>query len=139
MSKHALLLICLPFFLALHSTVCPTLVDAIRDELRRTNPQIQDIQILDTKPKYTNYWVIARGIVAGGVFDGDFLDELFSLLVVDETYSHVLAVVNVMPTPRWRDYDMWIESYDSENVSIRGHGLMYNDQPFEKSYRVPHR
>ncbi len=137
--KHALLLICLPFLLALESTGCPTLLDAIRDELRHTNPQIQDIQILDTKRKYTNYWVIARGIVAGGVFDGDFEDELFSLLVVDETYSLVLAVVDVMPTPRWRDYDLWIESYDSENVSIRGHGTMYNDQPFEKSYRVPHR
>jgi len=137
--KHALLLISLPFLLALESTACPTLLDAIRDELRHTNPQIQDIQILDTKPKHTNYWVIARGIVAGGVFDGEFEDELFSLLVVDETYSLVLAVVDVMPTPRWRDYDLWIESYDSENVSIRGHGTMYNDQPFEKSYRIPHR
>ena len=137
--KHALLLICLPFLLALESTGCPTLLDAIRDELRHTNPQIQDIQILDTKPKRTNYWVIARGIVAGGVFDGEFEDELFSLLVVDETYSLVLAVVDVMPTPRWRDYDLWIESYDSENVSIRGRGATYNDQPFEKSYRVPHR
>ena len=135
--KSLQILLFFPLLLAAKTGECPNLLDSIRGEFRQVNPRVQDIQILDSKPKLTQYWILGRGIVEGGDFKGDFEDELFGVFVVDDQYERVLTVIDVMPTPRWRDYDMWISDYDMTDVMIRGHGTTYGDQPLEKRYHVP--
>lgn len=110
------------------------LLESIRAEFQRSNPEIQTVQILDSKPKHTDYWVVARGIIEPMEFRGSFQDELFGVFVVDEQYLRVKWVVDVLPTPRWHDYIMWISDYDMDSATIVGHGATYKDQPLEKRY-----
>lgn len=116
---------------------CPGLLDSIRAEFQRLNADIETIEILDTKPKHPEYWVIARGIVEDLEFKGSFEDELFGIFVVDGDFAGIVTVVDVLPTPRWNDYLLWISDYDAENVTILGHGSTYSDQQLQKQYRVP--
>ena len=116
---------------------CPSLLDSIRGEFQRLNADIETIEILDTKPKHPEYWVIARGIVEDLEFRGSFEDELFGIFVVDNELSGIVTVVDVLPTPRWNDYLLWISEYDAEHVTVLGHGSTYSDQRLEKQYRVP--
>ena len=116
---------------------CPNLLDSIRSEFQKSNPIIADIQILDSKPKHSEYWVIARGIVEGWEFNGSFEDELFGVFIVDDRFESVVAVIDMIPTPRWGDYELWISDFDMTNVTVRGHGATYKDQPLEKSYQAP--
>ena len=83
---------------------CPSLLDAIRGEFQRLNADIETVEILDTKPKHPEYWVVARGIVKGLEFDGSLEDELFGVFVIDGDFENILIVVEIMPTPRWNDY-----------------------------------
>ena len=116
---------------------CPSLLDSIRGEFQRLNADIETIEILDTKPKHPEYWVIARGIVEDLEFKGSFEDELFGIFVIDSDFASVEAVIDVIPTPRWNDYLFWISEYDAEQVTVLGHGSTYSDGPLEKQYRAP--
>ena len=116
---------------------CPSLLDAIRGEFQRLNADIETVEILDTKPKHPEYWVIARGIVKDLEFKGSFEDELFGVFVIDGDFENVLTAVEIMPTPRWNDYLFWISEYDANSVTVQGHGSTYSDGPVEKQYRVP--
>lgn len=110
------------------------LLESIQAAFQSSNPRIQNVQILDTKPKHSKYWVIARGIIDPPTFDGSFEDELFGVFVVDESYSQVERTVDMLPTPRWHDYKVWISEYDMQSATLKGHGATYKDQPLEKRY-----
>ena len=116
---------------------CPSLLDSIRGEFQQLNANIESIEILDTKPKHPEYWVIARGIVEDLEFRGSFEDELFGVFVVDSDFENVVTMIDAIPTPRWNDYVFWITEHDAENVTVLGHGSTYGDGPLEKRYRVP--
>lgn len=118
-------------------TECDSLLDCIRIELQKSNAQIVDIQVLDTKPKNTQYWLVARGITPGGEAEGSLENELFGIFVIDESFTHVIQAVDVFPTPRWRDYELWITTYDAERITVRGRGATYHDNATQKSYQVP--
>jgi hypothetical protein len=135
-SNVALVLLCLPAIVAAEVDDCANLLDSIRSEFQEANPNIQVVQILDSKPKHTQYWIIARGIAEDWEFKGSFEDELFGVFVVDDEYEKVLKVVDVIPTPRWNDYELWISDYDIENVAVRGHGATYGDHPLAMDYQV---
>ena len=110
------------------------LLKSIRTEFQASNPDIQIVQILDSKPKHTDYWIVARGIIDPADFRGSFEDELFGVFVVDQTYSRVKNVIDILPTPRWHDYIVWISDYDIQGATIMGHGATYKDNPLEKHY-----
>lgn len=136
--RLAILLVCLSSILGCsRASNCDSLLDSIRDELQNTNPQISDIQVLDTKPRLSQYWVVARGI--NPAVDTEHLldDELFGLFVVDASLARIEHTVDVFPTPRWRDYDVWIASYSPEQVTLRGRGSTYHDNALRKIYQVP--
>ena len=116
---------------------CPNLLDSIRSEFQQMNPRIQDIQILDSKRKHSDYWIVARGIVEGSEFNGSFEDELFGVFIVNGRFDSVMTVIDMMPTPRWNDYEMWISDHELTNVTVSGHGATYEDQPLEKTYQEP--
>lgn len=110
------------------------LIKSIQAAFQSSNPDIQYVQILDTKPRHTKYWVVARGIIEPADSRGSFQDELFGIFVVDELYSRVDGIIDVLPTPRWHDYVVWISDYDMRSVTVKGHGATYRDQPLEKRY-----
>jgi len=116
---------------------CDSLLGSIRTELQLTNPAIVDIQVLDAKPKHTKYWLVARGIISPADFNDSLDDELFALFVVDESFACVEATVDVFATPRWQDYELWIDSYDMEKITIRGRGATYHESAVTKSFQVP--
>ncbi len=115
---------------------CASLLDNLRSEFQRRNPIVEYVQVIDTKPKHSQYWVLARGIRADRKFEGSFDDERFGLFVVDNTFGKVEEVIEILPTIRWADYDMWIESYSLDKVTIRGHGATYGDLKLEKVYEL---
>jgi hypothetical protein len=116
---------------------CPKLLDSIRQEFRLRNSSIQDVQILDVKPKLSHYWVVARGNLEDPNPTGNLDDELFGLFVVSPNLEVVESVLDVFPTKRWHDYSLWIESYTIEQVVLRGKGATYGDEPFEATYNAP--
>jgi hypothetical protein len=119
------------------SSDCPSLLDMIRQEFRLRSPSIHDVQILDVKPKLSHYWVVARGIREDHAFSGSFEDELFGLFVASPTLEVIETVLEVFPTKRWSDYNLWIDSFSVDQVVVRGEGATYGDQPFEATYRTP--
>jgi hypothetical protein len=113
---------------------CAGLLDAIRATFQQQNPLIQDVQILDVKPKLSKYWVIGRGIREDYTFSGSFDDELFGVFVVDPTLTSIEVVLDMFPTKRWGDYELWIDSYTMARLKVRGHGATYRDHEFEATY-----
>ncbi|MEM7431791.1 MAG: hypothetical protein AAF351_07605 [Pseudomonadota bacterium] len=113
------------------------ILESIKTTFQSTNPEIRNVQILDSKPKHTEYWVVARGFIESNRFNGSFSDELFGVFVVDSSFSYVETVVDVFPTPRWRDYIVWISDYDMSSAVISGKGATYGDHAFERTYDDP--
>ncbi len=117
-----------------HAADCASLLDNIRAELQRKNPIIEYVQVVDTKPKHTKYWVLARGIRKDLKFEGAMEDELFGLFIANGKFTAIDEVVDIFPTKRWMDYSVWIESHSLDKVTVRGHGATYKDSGFEKAY-----
>ena len=115
---------------------CDSLLDSIRLEFQQTNPAIADIQVLDAKLREPQYWIVARGITPTENQEESLENELFGVFVVDESFACVAKVVDVFPTLRWRDYNVWIESHGAERITIRGLGATYHDHSLHKSYLV---
>ena len=115
---------------------CGLLLDNIRAELRHTNPEIEDVQVLDAKPRLAEYWVVARGTNSPPKFNDSFENELFAVFVVDKSLTCVEQVVDVFPTPRWHDFELWIDAHGPKNITIRGRGITYHDSLITKTYRV---
>lgn len=136
--RLAILLVCLSTILGCgQATDTDSLLADIRVEMQNTNAQISDIQVLDTKPRLSQYWVVARGIVATDNYKGSLEDELFGIFVVDQSFTRVVDTIDVFPTPRWRDYNLWIASHSSDRITVEGRGATYQDNATQKSYHVP--
>ena len=135
--RLTLLLACLVTFVGCGDAGdCGLLLDNIRSEMRQTNSAIADIQVLDVKPRLAEYWVVARGTNSPPKFDDSFENELFALFVVDESLTCVEQVVDVFPTPKWHDFELWIEVHGPETITIRGRGITYHDSLVTKTYTI---
>jgi hypothetical protein len=134
MARRVLALAVLLLPVVASAAECPGLLDAIRANFQQKNPLIQYVQILDVKPKRSKYWVIGRGIREDHTFSGSFDDELFGVFVADPTLTRIEVVLDVFPTKRWGDYELWIDSYSMERLTVRGHGATYRDQKFQATY-----
>ena len=102
-----------------------------------TSPRIDAVQIVDIKPRHTEYWVVARGYPSDLANESRLEDELFGVFVVDKHLVRIKKTVKVFPTRRWLDYRVWIEKYDMTKVEIRGEGQMYKDQAMSEIFEVP--
>jgi hypothetical protein len=115
-------------------------IGAIRNLFQKESPRISNIAFLDLLPLFgppLRYAVIANGIRADQKFEGSFRDELFGVFVVDETFSRVLTVLDVLPTPRWNDYEMHFRKPSNVSLIVDGKGETYSDATMTKTYQIP--
>lgn len=119
------------------SNNCESLLDNVLLELQNTNHLISTVQVVDTRPRLSRYWVVARGVIASEDYDATIEDELFGVFVVDESFTQIDHVVDVFPSPKLRDYDVWITSHGPNSITVRGHGTTYHDNGIQKTYQVP--
>jgi hypothetical protein len=109
------------------------LVDSLRSRLRVVNNRIELVKILEVRAAPSGASprsvLVAHGIRADRRFSGDFSDELFGVFVVDDSLTRIIRVLEVLPTPRWLDYEMRIERVSMDSVWIAGKGATYSDNP----------
>jgi hypothetical protein len=105
------------------------------------NKNIEQIQILDIRAIKDDilctrgFVVLANGVRADLDFKGSFEDEQFALFQFDDSLLNITNTFEFMRTPRWRDYNMWIENVTKDSVYIGGAGATYGDAAFQKSYK----
>ena len=124
---------------ASHATIDrPTvLLDSIRAILRLTTPAIDEVAILEVRagpmgdPRRA---LLAWGIRKDRQFHGSFAEELFGVFVVNDSLTRLLRTIDVIPTPRWHDFDMRIVSVTRDSIHLRGQGATYGDAPFSRAY-----
>ena len=118
--------------------VRPTpLLDSIRSLLRLTTTAIDDVAILEVRAGPLGDQ--RRALLAWGVrkdrqFHGSFAEELFGVFVVNDSLTRILRTVDVIPTPRWLDFEMRLEAVTRDSIHIRGQGATYGDAPFSRAY-----
>ena len=117
------------------------LIQTIRKAFVHYNINIQHINILEIRTikdddLYTRgFLVLASGVRADYEYNGSIQDELFSLFQFDDSLYSIVKTFEFIPTPRWRDYNMWIDRVTRDSVYISGAGASYGDQPFTKGYQ----
>lgn len=118
--------------------VRPTpLLDSIRSLLRLTTTAIDDVAILEVRagplgdPRRA---LLAWGIRKDRQFHGSFAEELFGVFVVNDSLTRILRTVDVIPTPRWLDFEMRVEAVTRDSIHIRGQGATHGDAPFSRAY-----
>jgi len=125
-----------PDTISVHRATNP-LLDSIAAVLRGVNPVIGDIALLELQAPY--YDSPRRAALVWGVrhdhqFQGNFRDELFAVLVVNDSLTRVLQVIDTIPTPRWLDYDLRFERVTPDSIIVVGKGATYGDAPLRRSY-----
>jgi hypothetical protein len=124
-----------------HKGSSSQLIDTIKVAFAKRNKNIERIQILDIRTikddiLYTRgFLVLANGVRADLDFKDNFEDELFALFRFDNSLLNIIKTFEFIPTPRWRDYNMWIENVTKDSVYIGGAGATYGDGPFQKGYK----
>ena len=109
----------------------------LRMEFQQRNRSIAKASVIEMRGAGRNkYLVLAHAVTNGTAFNGNFDDELFGLFLIDTAAGRVERVLEMMPTPRWYDYTMWIEKASAYQVTIAGKGATYGDQRFHKTYMV---
>ena len=113
------------------------LLDSIRSVLRLTTPAIDEVAILEVRagpmgdPRRA---LLAWGIRKDREFHGSFAEELFGVFVVNDSLTRLLRTIDVIPTPRWLDFDMRIVSVTRDSIHLRGQGATHGDAPFSRAY-----
>ena len=113
-----------------------SVLNEINTQFRKINSTIDYVQIIDAKPKHSEYWVVARGINKRSEFKGRFDGELFGIFVISSGFLSIESTVDIFPTQRWGDYEVWIDKYTLEKITLKGHGATYKDNEIEKNYEV---
>jgi hypothetical protein len=115
------------------------LLSAIRDTLRGRNPEIGSVGIIEQRS--VDYIagpsvIIAYGLRADHDFKGSFQDELFGVFIANDSLTRIVRVLEVFPTPRWRDYVVRIVRLTPDSVRIEGKGASYGDEVLNRAYPV---
>lgn len=112
------------------------LVDAARSAFKKKNPVVETVTILETRSAAPRgpHVLIAEGVRQDEDFHGNFEDELFGVFLLNSDQTRIEKVIDLIPTPRWRDYDLKIESLTTTRVVVTGHGDTYGDQPIRRIY-----
>jgi hypothetical protein len=111
------------------------LLGKIREEFQRKNPEISEVSLVEISPFYRpgpaeKYVLVAWGIAGReAAFKGDFWDEVFGFFVADGKLTRLEETLDIVPTPRWRDYSFTIDRISNDSIRIRGAGDTYGDTP----------
>ena len=108
----------------------PTLVSQVQAEFKKKNTKVEDVTLLELVPFYgrsLRYLVLAHGIRQDVKFEGSFEEELFGLFVVDQSFTKILATVDIFPTERWNDYSVEIKRPIFESIVLVCKGATYGD------------
>lgn len=115
----------------------PRIVRKIRRAFWKTNARIETVTIVDVDRSDEHpdrYLVLARGIRGDNRYEGSLNDELFGLFIVDTARRRIAKQLAMIPTPRWNDYNMHIESVTDDAVILTGEGATYKDHAIRLSY-----
>ena len=107
-----------------------TLVSQVQTEFKKKNAKVEDVTLLELVPFYgrsLRYLVLAHGIRQDEKFEGSFHEELFGLFVVDQSFTKILATVDIFPTERWNDYSVEIKRPIFEFIVLVCKGATYGD------------
>jgi hypothetical protein len=112
------------------------LVEAVRSTFKKKNAIVQKVTILETRSAAPRgpHVLIAEGVRQDEEFHGNFEDELFGVFLLSSDLTHIEKVIELMPTPRWRDYELRIESLTTPRLVVTGQGSTYGDQPMRRIY-----
>lgn len=113
------------------------LFEAVAEALREHNPRVGRFAILDIAtlaPGGGRYALIGYGVRSDHVFEGDFNDELFGIFIADSSRTRITRTLEILPTPRWLDYEFLIERLTGDSVIISGRGATYGGGPMRRSY-----
>ena len=118
-----------------------TLTDHFRREFTIRNPVLTEIQILESRPlsskkSSVHYVYLVRAIRPDHKFEGNFEDEQFGIFLVNVNQNRIVKVLDMLNTPRWADYEIKIKRASPSEVTVRGRGASYGDQPIEKTYNI---
>ena len=114
------------------------LLVVLRDTLRARNPNIDSVSVLEVKATggdAASNVFIGYGVRGDFDFKGSFDDELYGVFVANDSLTRIVRVLDIFPTPRWRDYVLRIGAVTADSVTIQGAGGMYEDQGLRRSYR----
>lgn len=115
---------------SMHGRENPTLVSQIQGEFKKKNTKVEDVTLLELVPFYgrsLRYLVLGHGIRQDEKFEGSFEEELFGLFVVDQSFTKILATVDIFPTERWNDYSVEIKRPTFESIVLVCKGATYGD------------
>lgn len=113
------------------------LLEAVAAALREYNPRVGRFAILDIATLTLGggpYALIGYGVRSDLLFEGDFSDELFGIFIADSSLMGIARTLEILPTRRWRDYELLIERLTGDSVIISGKGATYGDGPMRRSY-----
>ncbi|MCD4702603.1 MAG: hypothetical protein K8S24_12185 [Candidatus Aegiribacteria sp.] len=102
------------------------------------NSNIKHVAVLDLQAfnyGQARYVMVGWGISEDRSFDGDSNDELFGVFVVNSELTQIEEILEIMPTPRWLDYELLIEGITGDSVFVTGRGTTYDDSPIRRAYK----
>ncbi|MCI0625305.1 MAG: hypothetical protein L0387_27290 [Acidobacteria bacterium] len=122
-----------------HAEESPALVSQVRTQFQKKNAKVEDVTLLELVPVYgrsLRYLVLAHGIRQDVKFEGSFEEELFGLFVVDQSFTKILATVDIFPTERWNDYSVQIKKPIFPSIVLVCQGTTYGDVNRVRRYSV---
>jgi hypothetical protein len=114
-----------------------SLLGELREVFQKRNPAIEHVAILDLKALYYNLGgcvFVGWGIRGDQMSHDDANNELYGVFVADSKLTRITQVLEIMKTPRWQDYGLFIETLTADSVVIVGRGLTYGDQRIRRVY-----
>ncbi|MCK4794301.1 MAG: hypothetical protein KAV87_61810 [Desulfobacteraceae bacterium] len=102
------------------------------------NANIKHVAILDLQAFHydqARYVLVGWSISEDRSFNGDPNDELFGVFVVNPELTRIEEILDIIPTPRWLDYELLIESVTADSVVVTGRGTTYDDSPIRRAYK----
>ncbi len=126
-----------PIVLVPTPTTPNPLITALLQEFRKANPAITRSGLTELRLAGDGRYVaVAWGSTSDQVFRGRFDEWLLGVFLVDGTLSRVERALDVMPTPRWNDFHIWIDTLTPYRVTVLGRGSTYGDGPIRRVYEI---
>lgn len=111
------------------------------DTLRARNPVIGIVELVsrtNLDPAGLGQIAIVHGVRSDRNADTSkpnwTHDELFLIARTNANGDAIVAVFDALPTERWLDYMVYVESITPDSIVIGGHGEMYGDSEMRRAY-----
>ena len=117
------------------------LLSVALDTLRARNPLIGVVEVVgrtNLEPAGLGQILIVHGIRADQYADTNkpnwTYDELFLVARTSASGDSIVSVFDAVPTARWRDYLVYVESITPDSIVIGGRGEAYGDSEMRRAY-----